>query len=463
MNSIRPRTSRQECTPRKTGISRNDRAPSPVYLLAFAIAVASSSGCGPVQPIMKSPDGLKTVAVKTVAVAQSEVRRTTMQPASVHPYFRAEIQSRSNGYVTSINAEIGDFVQQGTTLAVIDVPELTQKRRVIQSRIDRFTAEEQRGKAGVRLAEAQLQSARALVDQAKSNVGRNDALLAAADAELNRTQDLVRRGSLQNRMLDESQKKRDAEFAGRQAMTSTVQSAEADVVVAAAKLDSSKADLASAQAETEIARRELEQLDVLIGFATLRAPFSGIITQRRLELGDLVNNQTDGSSQQPLFVVSQIDKLRVRIPVPETDAPLVNLGDKVTLTFPSFANESPIISSVTRHSGSLDPSTRTLLVETELENTDGKLLPGMFGQASIELETKIAANMLPSRAIRFSESGKAYVYALNETDTVSILDIETGFDDGSQIEIRSGLSHGQHVIDAHLRRFSDGQKVTVLQ
>lgn len=433
-----------------------------VALSLITLAIGSCIGCRPGQPIMKTTSSIKAIPVKTVAVEQAEVRRTTMQPASVHAYFRAEVRSKSNGYVVSINADIGDFVQQGTTLAVVDVPELQQQRRVLQAQIDRLSAEEKRGQAGVRLAEAQLTSVRAMVDQAKSNVGQNDALLAAADAELNRTEDLVRRGSLQNRMLDESQKKRDAAFAGRQAMTSSVRSAEAEVTVAIAQQDSAKADLASAQAETEIARRQLDELDVLIGFAELKAPFSGVVTERHVELGDLVTKQNDSASQHALFVISQVDKVRVRIPIPETDAPLVNLADKVTLTFPSFANEPPIISGVTRHSNSLDPSTRTLLVETEIDNSDGKLIPGMFGQGSIVLDTTMAANMLPSRAVRFTESGDAYVYVLNDGNTVSVSNIQTGFDDGSRIEIRSGVSLGQQVIDAHLRRFSDGQKVAVL-
>jgi RND family efflux transporter MFP subunit len=160
--------------------------------------------------------------------------------------------------------------------------------------------------------------------------------------------------------------------------------------------------------------------------------------------------------------VSQVDKLRVHIPVPEADAALVNQGDAISLSFPSFPGEAPMTVSVTRVSGSLDPSTRTMLVEAEIPNPDGKLLPGMFGQASIVLTTKVAANMLPARAVRFDESGRAFVYVVDQADTVSIVDVTTGFDDGLTIEILSGVDSGQRVVDAHLNRFTTGQQVQIL-
>ena len=87
----------------------------------------------------------------------------------------------------------------------------------------------------------------------------------------------------------------------------------------------------------------------------------------------------------------------------------------------------------------------------------------MFGQASINLSAKVAANMLPARAIRFGAEGNAYVYVVGQDDTVTVKDIQTGLDDGKSIEVRSGLEPGQRVIDAHLKRFTDGQKVAVLE
>jgi len=103
-----------------------------------------------------------------------------------------------------------------------------------------------------------------------------------------------------------------------------------------------------------------------------------------------------------------------------------------------------------------------MLVEAVIENPNQKLLPGMFGQASIELATKVAANMLPARAIRFDESGQAYVYVVDQNDTVTIVSVTTGIDDGRSIEILAGVDSGQRVVGAHLKRFTTGQKVRIL-
>jgi multidrug efflux pump subunit AcrA (membrane-fusion protein) len=103
-----------------------------------------------------------------------------------------------------------------------------------------------------------------------------------------------------------------------------------------------------------------------------------------------------------------------------------------------------------------------MLVEAELPNPDGKLLPGMFGQALIKSSQSVASNRLPSRAVRFKEDGEAYVYVVAQDGTVKITPVTTGADDGVTVEIVEGLSSDQRVVDAHLERFAEGQRVLEL-
>lgn len=416
-------------------------------------------GCAPQSPAITNAK-TRAIPVKTVAVVQQDVKRTTIQPATVIPFYAAEVRARASGYLKALKADIGDMVQAGATLAVIDVPEMTQQRRIIEARVGRFEAEQTRADAGVELARATIQSAEAKLEQAKSELNRADASLAAAEAEFERTRDLVQRQSLERRMLDEVRKKRDSELANKDAVSSAILSAEADVAVAKAQLVSAQADSTAAESATEIARRQLQEIDVMIDYATIKAPFAGLVTMRTVDPGDLI--QADNGDGKPAFVVSQIDRLRIHIPVPESEAVLVNRGDPISLQFPAFASEPEREATVTRVSGSLDPSTRTMLVEAVVGNPDRKLLPGMFGQATITLRTKSAANMLPARAVRFAETGQAYVYAVGQDETVTLVDVTTGMDNGRSIEILSGLKAGQQVVDAHLQRFTSGQKVTRL-
>lgn len=437
------------------------------HYLSFASAsfliVLAVSGCSGTAPVATDESSKKTVPVKTVPVVQEDVLRTTIQPATVRSFYRADVRAKASGYVKEVKADIGDFVEAGDTLAVIAVPEMAKQREIIEARITRYESEERRAEAGVELAQANVRSAEAKFAQSKSEMSGAEASLAAMEAEFSRTRDLVQRQSLESRMLDEVRKKRDSELANKEAMASAINSAEADVAVAKAKTTSAQADLQAAKAETAIARRQLEELDVLMAYATLKAPFAGTVTQRSVDPGDLVREGSEVGKGEPLFVISQVEKVRVHIPVPEADAALVSRGDSVTLNFPSFPSENPMTATVTRLSGDLDPSTRTMLVEAEVANPDRKLIPGMFGQATISLSTKTATNMLPARAIRFEESGEAYVYIVDDDQIVTVTPVTTGIDNGHSIEVTSGVEPGQQVIDAHLKRFTTGQKVALVE
>lgn len=453
--------------------SRRSAVPAWFWIVLAAV-LYSLAGCNPVDPV--ASDASRTsaesetaqgeaasrgVPVRTVAVQTTDVPRTTTQPATVHAYYEAQIRSRAAGYVKTLNVDVGDVVAQGDVLLELDIPELEKREEMLNARLQRLEAEERRDQAGVDLAKANVNSAQALLEQSRSELVHAEAVLAASEAEYRRIADLVERQSLERRLLDEATKKRDSDRASKSAAESAIVSAQADVAVAEASLAAAQADLSIAQAETAVARKELEELQVRIGFATLTAPFPGVITMRAVDPGDLVREMSDGGAerQAPLFVLSQLDPVRIHVQVPEAQAAFVNRGDTLTLTLPSFPGESRT-ASVTRTAQSLDPSTRTMLVEAELANPDGKLLPGMFGQATIEMETKVAALMLPARAVRFDESGEAFVYVVDEQETVSVVDVTTGYDDGHRIEIRAGLESDQTVIDSHLQRFTDGQKVS---
>ena len=421
------------------------------------LLIGCLGGCAEQTVLQQQP---QPIAVRTVAVVDQPQERATTQPATVHAYYRAEIEAKVSGYVKQLSVDIGDVVQAGDTLAVIDVPEMQQQREIIKARTTFYQAQEAQAQAGVQLAAANVESAEAKLAQAEAEATSVDAALAAAEAEFSRTRDLVDRQSLQPRVLDEVRKKRDSALAMKNAVESAVVSARADVTVAKAKQTSAQASLEAARAETEIARQQLAELDVLVDYATLKAPFAGMVTARTIDPGDLV--RVGDTANRALLVISQVDKLRVHIPVPEVEAAHVDRGDVVTLAFPSFPAHQEIKATVTRVAGSLDSSTRTMLVEAEIPNPDAKLLPGMFGQARIELSTQVAANMLPARAVRYDESGGAYVYLVQENDVVEVVAVTTGIDDGRSIEILSGLGPGQKVIDAHLKRFTSGQQVRTL-
>ncbi len=430
--------------------------------IALSLLATALVGCARRGPTEAQKDAPTAVPVQTVSAEAADVPRTTTQPATVQAFSRAEVRARVSGYVGQVAADIGDLVEAGATLAVIEVPEMHKQREITAARLSRCEAEEARAQAGVQLAEANVRAAEAQLSQTQSEMKRTDALVAAMQAEFTRTQDLVQRQSLESRVLDEIRKKRDSELANKDAMACAIDSAAAEVIVAQAKVASAYADLKAAQADTTVGRRQLEEIDVRIEYATLKAPFAGLVTQRRVDVGDLVREASDVGDGRSLFVVSQIDTVRVQVLVPEADAALVSGGDAMSLRFPSFPGEEPIQAEVTRLANDIDPNTRTMLVEAQIENAQRKLIPGMFGEASIVLSTTAAATMLPARAVRYEESGDAFVYIVEDDATVTVAPVTTGLDDGHAIQILTGLRPGQLVVDAHLKRFVNGQQVAPL-
>ena len=109
------------------------------------------TGCSP--RLASKPEKVKAVPVKTVAVMEEDIQRSTTQPATVHAFYRAEIRAKVSGYVSDVKADIGDVVEAGATLAMIDIPEMRKQREILEARITRHESEEARSQAGVALAE----------------------------------------------------------------------------------------------------------------------------------------------------------------------------------------------------------------------------------------------------------------------------------------------------------------------
>ncbi|MBW3668640.1 MAG: efflux RND transporter periplasmic adaptor subunit, partial [Actinobacteria bacterium] len=138
------------------------------------------------------------------------------------------------------------------------------------------------------------------------------------------------------------------------------------------------------------------------------------------------------------------DKVRVRVAIPENDAAWTDRGDKAVVVLRAMRGQ-PIEGQVSRISRRLDTDTRTMNAEIDLENAAGQLLPGMYGEATITLDEREAL-VLPAGAVRFDEEGKSTVYVVGPAGKVSLVEVQTGLDDGRRIEIASGLDGDERVI-----------------
>ena len=404
-----------------------------------------------------------TATVEVIMPGASGIARTTTQPAIVYPWYEARIFANVSGYVDAVKADIGTPVGPNAELATLSVPELVLAHKALEAEVRRLEADEERVTAGVTVAEKTVASAVARRDQAKARVAEAEATLTAARAESDRVRDLVGQRAVSNRVGDEATKRLEAADAIMLGSAAGVTSAEAEVELAEARLTAAKADREVSTQATEVARRRAEEAAALAEYGVLRAPpFAGIVTQRHVDPGDLVR-KSDGNSKggRPLFVVTSTGKVRVRVVVPERDAPHLTADDPVTLTFPALPGKSFMGLTVSRTAGVLDGQTRTVLAEVDVPNESGELMSGMFGQATIILHPGEAGVRVPANVVRYAPNGKASVYVLSPGDIVETRAVTTGTDTGTEIVITSGLSVTDRVIKPSARPVRPGDRVTV--
>jgi RND family efflux transporter MFP subunit len=151
----------------------------------------------------------------------------------------------------------------------------------------------------------------------------------------------------------------------------------------------------------------------------------------------------------------------VTVPIPERDAVWVKKGDVAEMSFTALPDVT-FKDVVARCSGRLDPKTRTMAVEVDIPNPNGRLIPGMYCKVEIIMQEKLAL-VVPAEAVRFNLTGDVcIVYVVKDDNSILLVPVKTGIDNGHNIEILSGLSGGEQVVTGMLGRLKDGQVVSVL-
>lgn len=216
------------------------------------------------------------------------------------------------------------------------------------------------------------------------------------------------------------------------------------VTEAKSRLDTALAEEAEAEAEMD--------------YATIRAPFAGVVTARAIDPGDMVYQASSPKgSGQPLLRVAKLDVIRVKTYVPERDSTWASVGDPATVAFEALPGRT-FAGAVARLSGVLDPATRTMLVEIDLPNEDGRIRPGFYGRTEITLERRERVLALPITAIR-DDGGNAYVYVVGPDEMARRIAVGLGLQDSGWVEIESGLSGNERVIAGAVAGLRDGGAV----
>jgi HlyD family secretion protein len=315
--------------------------------------------------------------------AQEPKPRTVRLNCTVEPFARVHLVARVPGYLKKVNADIGDRVQRGDVLAVVDARLEELEYKLAQAVVQRAQGEVQYTDASVAVAQSTLDGARGLIAQRKSELDRARAWAGDREMVLKRNQQLFATRSIEEHLVDEARKHLDKARAAATAAEGALANAKADVAVKESNVAKARAAHTVAAARVKEATASLEKAQLMVDFASVRAPFDGVITQRNYFEFDYVRSP-DTPGQQPIFVIERMDKMRVLLDVPDRYLPYIKRGDAVSLSF-----EEPIGqvkgAKISRLGGSEDPKTRTMRIEIDVPNPDRKLWAGMTGTATLQL------------------------------------------------------------------------------
>jgi RND family efflux transporter MFP subunit len=392
--------------------------------------------------------------VEVVRPQRTELQRRIDLSATVEALKRVELCARVPGIVDYLpdDVDIGRKVAAGEKLLHLAVPDLEADKKhrealLEQARKQKVQAEEARTVAEREVEEAEKQEQRYAAD------------LAFQQLRYQRVRDLVAKGAQDKQLEEETRRQLDAADAAWQA--SRAQSA-----TRRAKARAAGADLEVAARRIQVAEAEVAKLTEQIGFATVRAPFAGVITKRWVDPGATIKDPAI-----PLLTIMQLDRVRVLLDVPQRDVPLVNAGQAdqypddpggnlVKLRFPALQGTVPdgeLTGTITRMGKALDPVTRTMRVEVELDNplSDRKeplLRPGMFGTATLFLQRRAGALTIPATALVRRGEGDMAVFVVARPQgqplrgVIERRPVRIGLDDGRRVEVLAGLTGDELII-----------------
>ena len=321
--------------------------------------------------------------------------------AEFRPYQEIMVHAKVSGYVRSILVDIGDHVQAGESLAILEIPELRED-------LNRASAALAKSQEEVKHAEAEYRDAH-LANNRLLEVARFHPSLVAQQE------------------LDVSQDK-DAAMAGT---------------------------LGSARQKVQECQADLDRMHTMLDYATITAPFSGIITNRFADTGALIQAGTASNTQaMPLVELAEDNRLRLDFPVPESAVPKIHVGAPVVVSVDALHETFP--EKISRYSGRVDVATRKMQAEVEVPNYDLKLTPGMYATVRLVLQQSRNALTVPLEAVALGQNPTVVV--LNREHQLEKRNVTVGLQTANKIEIRSGLVDNELVLVGNRTGIQFGQK-----
>jgi RND family efflux transporter MFP subunit len=371
-----------------------------LLLIGFFVVQMSKTGHEKALESMTLNAAAAPPAVEVITVESAPSSLPLTLPGETAAWYESTIYARVDGYVEKWFADIGDHVKKGQVLATIDTPEL-------------------------------------------------DAQLAAVQAKLNADQSLVAARQAESDFAKQTYER------WKNSPTGVVSEQERDAKKAGS--ESSFAQLAQAKAQLGLDQADVDRYMALTQFKQVVAPYDGTITQRRIDIGNLVTAGS-GANTSSLYHMAQDDPVRVFADVPQSAASDLKVGVDAKITTNSIQDRM-FDGKITRTSDAINPQSRTLRVEVDIANSNHVLVPGMYVDVSFQVpETGLVE--VPAAALVFRPSGPV-VAVIDKENKVSFHKVAIARDNGNVLQISSGISAGDKIALNISNQITSGETVEV--
>jgi RND family efflux transporter MFP subunit len=392
---------------------------SRMVLIAGIIGLLCCS-CSKVQDA--KAESTKVSDATTVAVAKvtvEEMSRGVVLTAEFKPFQEIDVMAKVAGYVKKINVDVGDRVQDGQLLAVIEVPEMADDQTRAQSLLNRSQAELDRAKDELQRAESSHQIAHLSYTRLSEVAKQKTGLIAQQELDDAHGKDLV----------------------------------------AEAQVSAAKSSISAAEQQVQVSLAEVQKVKTLIDYTRVTAPFAGLVTRRYADTGAMIQAGISSSTQaMPLVKLSQNSLLRLILPVPESAVPTVHVGQQVEVRVPTLGRSFP--GRVARFAEKVASSTRTMDTEVDVPNPDLVLIPGMYAQANLTLDRRAGVLAVPIPAVDLaSDETSGQVVVVTPENHIEIRKVQLGLQNETKVEVRSGLREGDLVVTSNRSSLKSGQEV----
>lgn len=409
------------------------------------IAVALGAGCkGRHAPLAE--DVGAAAQVKVIHPRKGALARLCIQPGSVHTFESVRLFAKVPGFLKFQDVDIGAHVVEGSLLALVDVPDIEAQVERNLAAVEKTKSQYLQMKSRVDVAQANLKALQATVSFAVAKADSAKAWVKYRKIQLGRMEELALGKNIEQRLVDESLKYYEAAVETENAAKAEITSANANVVAGNARIKQAEADVLEAEAEIKVAKAELKRSEVDVDFASITAPFHGVITYRGMNKGDFVRAANSGASIEPLLTIDRTDKFRVVVLVPDRDVAFIKEGKPAIVEIDSLPGQK-FKATVSRIAESLDLQTRLMRVELDMPNNDkGQIYHGMYGQVTIVLEKGTNLLSIPTSCLAIkAEKGHAMVYVVR-SGKVAKVQVDLGMDTGLRVAVLEGLTTDDQVI-----------------